>query len=137
MLEKMKENVWFIYDGDCPLCLMGATHLRIKQAVGRLYLLNIRETERDHPLIQEINEHHLNLDKGMVIKMGGRLYQGADALHVMALIGSNAGWFNRLNAILFKSERMARFCYPALRAARNLLLRIKGVSQIRNLGNNT
>lgn len=133
MPEEAAGDVWFVYDGDCPICLMGATHFRIKQAVGNLHLLNKRETDDSHPLIQEINANRLDLDKGMVLKMGNRLYQGADALHVMAMIGSNTGWFNRVNAAMFKSEKIARLCYPSMRAARNLALAIKGVPRIRNL----
>ncbi len=128
-------DVWFVYDGDCPLCLMGATHFRIKQAVGELHLLNKRETDDSHLLIAEINAQKLDLDRGMVLKIGGRLYQGADALHVMALIGSNTGWFNRLNAFLFKSRKVAGLCYPFMRAVRNLLIVLKGVPKINNLGN--
>lgn len=128
-------DVWFVYDGDCPLCMMGATHFRIKKAVGNLHLLNKRETDDNHPLIQEININKLDLDKGMVVKVGNRLYQGADALHIMALIGSEKGWFNRLNSALFQSEKMAKFCYPSMRAVRNLLLALKGVPKIDNLEN--
>ena len=127
------EDVWFVYDGDCPLCLMGSIHFRIKQSVGRLHLLNAREASNDYPVIQEINAHQLDLDQGMVLKIGGHLYQGADALQVMALIGSNKGWFNRLSALLFKSEKMSRLCYPAMKTTRNLALIMKGISPIRNL----
>jgi predicted DCC family thiol-disulfide oxidoreductase YuxK len=134
-INVQNEDVWFVYDGDCPLCLMGATHFRIKQAVGNLHVLDARQAGNAHPLMQEINAHGLNLDQGMVLKMGGRLYQGADALHVMALIGTSTGWFNRLNAALFRSEKIARLCYPSMKAARNLALCIKGVPQIRNLEN--
>lgn len=134
-INEQSEDVWFVYDGDCPLCLMGATHFRIKQAVGNLHVLDAREAGDTHPLMQEINAHGLNLDQGMVLKMGGRLYQGADALHVVALIGTSTGWFNRLNAVLFRSEKISRLCYPSMKAARNLALAIKGVPQIRNLEN--
>lgn len=126
------EGVWFVYDGDCPICTTAARVLRIKQAVGELHLLNARDN-RDHPLVTEINQRNLDLDEGMVIKYRGELYHGRDALHFMALFGSDSGWFNRLNAVLFRSKTMARLCYPAMRAGRNLLLRLKGVSKIGNL----
>ena len=129
------EEIWFVYDGQCPLCLMGATYFRIKESVGKLNLLDKRTTPDSHPLIQEINANRLDLDEGMVLKMGGRFYQGAEALNLMALIGTNTGWFNKFNASLFTSKRMARFWYPSMRATRNLLLRIKGVEKINNLGN--
>lgn len=125
-------DVWYVYDGECPLCRTAARALRIREAVGRLHLINARE-EPGHTIIQEINARGLSLDEGMVIKFGGELYHGADAIMMMALLGSPVGWFNRLNAVLFKSPAVARGFYPALRGGRNLLLWLKGVGQIRNL----
>lgn len=127
-----ENNIYFIYDGECPICNYAAHALRIKQAVGNLGLINAR-TEPDHPLIQEINERHLDLDEGMIISYQDNFYHGRDALHLMGLIGSGSGWFNKMNAFLFRSKSIAKFCYPAMRATRNLLIRLKGVSKIRNL----
>lgn len=75
-MEDGTDGVYFVYDGECPLCKMGATSFRIRQSVGVLHLINKREVENSHPLIQEINAQQLDLDKGMIIKFGSRLYQG-------------------------------------------------------------
>lgn len=69
----------------------------------------------------------------MVIEFGGQLYHGADALQVMALLGSKHGWFNRANVLLFRSPRLAKLTYPLMRGARNLLIQVLGVAQINNL----
>lgn len=130
----VKEAVWFVYDGQCPLCLMGATHFKVKEAVGTLHLLDARENP-DHPIMQEINRLQLNLDQGMIIKFKNTCFQGADALHVMALLGTDSGWFNRINARLFKSKQLSILLYPLFRATRNGLLKLKGVRQINNLAN--
>lgn len=130
--DSQPAGVWFVYDGDCPICAAAAQALRVKQAVGELRLVNARD-EKNHPIVVEVNQRNLDLDEGMVIKYRGELYHGRDALHFMALFGSNRGWFNRLNAILFRSKTMARLCYPTMREARNLLLRLKGVPKLRNL----
>ncbi len=111
---------------------MAAQALQIKKAVGALRLLDAR-TGRNHPLLAELYHRNLNLDDGMVLVYQGRFYHGQDALHMMAMLGSNQGWFNRLTALLFRSATFARLCYPAMRAGRNSLLRLKGVEQIRNL----
>lgn len=132
MPGEAKGDVWFIYDGDCPICNTAAQALRIKQAVGNLHLVNARE-DKDHPLLSEVKACQLNLDEGMVLVFEGGYYHGADALHMMALLGSSQGWFNRMNALLFCSPAIARLCYPAMRAGRNLLIRLKGVPKIRNL----
>jgi predicted DCC family thiol-disulfide oxidoreductase YuxK len=130
--ETSRNEIWFVYDGDCPVCTTASRALQIRKAAGELKLLNARE-ETNHPLMQEIRKRKLDLDEGMIIKVEDNYYHGADALHVMALLGTDQGWFNRMNAILFRSKVMAGLCYPSMRGARNLLLKIKGVQKIRNL----
>jgi predicted DCC family thiol-disulfide oxidoreductase YuxK len=125
-------DICFIYDGECPLCTRAARAFRIRQAVGGLRLIDGR-TERDHPLMKEVNARGIDLDEGMAIFYEGAFYHGWDALHLMALIGSESGWFNRINARLFRSKTAARLCYPPLRGMRNLLLRLKGAGKIDNL----
>jgi len=132
--EKSCDGVWYVYDGKCPLCRTAARAIRIRESAGELHLINARE-EAGHPVIQEINARGLDIDKGTVIKFGGNFYHGGDAMVMMALLGSRSGWFNRLNGLLFRSPIVARFCYPAIRSGRNLLLWFKGVGQIRNLEN--
>jgi hypothetical protein len=97
-----------------------------------LHLLDAR-ANKDHPLIQKINAAHLDLDRGMVIQYLDKLYQGEEALTLMANIGSDEGLFNRVNSTLFKSSTMSNLCYPSMRLARNIALAIKGVGKIRNL----
>jgi predicted DCC family thiol-disulfide oxidoreductase YuxK len=128
-----KGDVIFVYDGECPLCRNAAAAFRIRAAVGLLQLVDAR-AERHHPVVQEINRLGLDLDEGMVIQVGGTCYHGADALHIMALLGTGQGWLNRLNALMFRSPRMARLLYPAMRGTRNLLVRLRGAGAIDNLG---
>ncbi len=127
-----KADIWFVYDGDCPICNVAARGLRIRRDVGALHLVNARE-DKDHVVYREVCERGYNLDDGMVIKYADAYYHGDDALHLMALLGSSQGWFNRMNALLFRSRRVAKFCYPSMRAVRNMLLRIKNVHKINNL----
>ena len=132
MTEETKDGVWFIYDGDCPVCHFAATSLRIKKSVGKLTLLDAR-VEQNHPLLRAVQDRKLDLDEGMVLIYQDSFFHGQDALHVMAFLGSGSGWFNRLNALLFKSKTAAKFSYPILRFFRNGLLRFVGVDKIRNL----
>ena len=123
---------YFVYDGDCPLCTQAARALRIRKAIGRLELVDARN-DKDHPVLLEVKAAGLDLDQGMVFKTGGTLYHGADALHMMALLGSGQGWFNRLSAMLFRSKRVAAIAYPPMRATRNVLLALFGADKIGNL----
>ena len=130
--QEARGDVWYVYDGECPLCRTAARALRIREAVGRLHLINARE-DIHHPVVQEIKARGIDIDTGTVIKFAGHYYHGGDAMVVMALLGSRAGWFNRMNAHLFRSKSFARLCYPVIRSGRNSLLWLKDVDQIRNL----
>jgi predicted DCC family thiol-disulfide oxidoreductase YuxK len=129
-----RDDVWLVYDGKCPICTTASHALQIRKAVGNLCLLDAR-VEGDHPLMQEIKAKQLSLDEGMVIKFQNVCYHGADALHVMALLGTEHGWFNRMNAWLFRSKTLAKHIYPFMRAMRNLVINLKGISKIDNLRN--
>lgn len=125
-------DIWFVYDGECPLCKMGASLYKIKQSVGRLHVIDAR-TEQHHSIIQEINKAHLSIDEGMVIKYEGHLFQGAEALKVMAELSGNSGAFNRLNSFLFRKKWAAVICYPLMKLGRNIALKTKGVGPVNNL----
>jgi predicted DCC family thiol-disulfide oxidoreductase YuxK len=131
-LDQQSGDVWFVYDGDCPICSVAAHALRIRKAVGNLHIVNARN-DTSNPVLQEIKDLRLDLDEGMVIKFRDTCYHGADALHVMAMLGTGRGWFNRVNALLFRSKFLSAFCYPSMRAGRNLLIRLRGVPRIDNL----
>lgn len=126
----MPEPILLIYDKDCPACNAYCQVVRIRQSVGELKLINARE---DSAIMQEITAVGLDIDQGMVLKMGTSLYYGSDAIHMLSLLSSRSGFFNRLNYHLFKSRRVAKWLYPLLRACRNLLLKLLRKRKINNL----
>jgi hypothetical protein len=71
------------------------------------------------------------MDAGMVLKLDGRYYHGADCIHALALLTTPSGFFNRLNRFIFRSHTLSRVLYPLLRAGRNGALRILGRRQLR------
>ena len=75
----------------------------------------------------------LDIDQGMVVKTGGRLYYGSAAIHTLALVGSRSGLFNTLNHYVFRSSTVSHVLYPGLRVCRNLLLKVMGKTKINNL----
>ena len=123
--------VTLVYDGECPACRNYVRVVRVRDAVGDFRLLDARD---GGPLVEEITAAGLDLDEGMVLKIGGRLHHGEDAVHALALIGSPSGVLNRLNHRLFRSRRTSAALYPVLRAGRGLLLRLLGKRRIDNLG---
>ena len=84
--------------------------------------------------MNEITDQGLDIDQGMVLKMGDQLYYGSDAIHALALISSRSGLFNRVNYWLFKSRTVSKVMYPILKTCRNLLLKMLGKTKINNLG---
>lgn len=131
-MNDVSSGVWFIYDGDCPICNYAAHAFRIKQKYGDLHLINKREVS-DHPLLLEINRRRLDLDKGMVIVADGNFYHGKKALRFMAQCGDDKGWFNRINNALFWSDTLSTLLYPWMRGTRNLLIFLRGKGKINNL----
>jgi predicted DCC family thiol-disulfide oxidoreductase YuxK len=121
-----KACAWLIYDGDCPFCSRYVQYVRVRDAV-ELRLVNARD---GGPLVDEVKRAGLDLDGGMVLKLGDRYYHGADCIHVLALLGSPSNAFNRVNAAIFRSERLSRVLYPVLRAGRNTVLRMLGRTKL-------
>ncbi|PZP84653.1 MAG: hypothetical protein DI582_08230 [Azospirillum brasilense] len=129
---ELKGDVYFVYDGECPICTLGARFYQVRRSVGKVITVDAR-TEADHFVMQEVKVARLDLDEGMVIRYQDRLYQGAEALHLMATLGADEGLLNQLNNKIFVSRRLADLLYPSMRMARNIALRLKGSGKIRNL----
>lgn len=125
----MTNKIYFVYDGKCPLCQMGASLYKIKQSVGELETIDAR-SQHDHQIMQEVNEAGLNVDEGMVIKYQDKLYQGEEALHLMATLGADTDLFNKINNQLYKNKTIAKLSYPFMKVARNVALKFKGVGKI-------
>ena len=124
------ESIKLVYDGDCPVCRFYAT--RVDTVGSKLELVNARD---GGALVDEITEAGVDIDAGMVVKVGDDLYFGSDAVQTLASMSTTRDVFNRLTAGLFRSSRLARVFYPPLVGGRKILLRILGRTKINNLGN--
>jgi len=122
-----------VYDKECPLCNTFCKMVRIRESVGELQLVDARD---DTPIMQEITAAGLDIDDGMVLKMGEQLYYGSDAIHALALISSRSGIFNRLSYWVFKSKRVSSVLYPMLVFCRLMLLKLLRKTRINNLAIN-
>ena len=121
MSEVSPAHPVLVYDGACPVCSSYVRYVRIRESAGTLLLVNARD---GGPWVDRVLESGLNLDEGMVLFYGGRAYHGVDCVHMLALLSTASGLFNRINAVAFNHPSTARVAYPILRAGRNLLLRI-------------
>lgn len=126
------DNVYVIYDDLCPFCRNYCQWLRMRDAVGKLILVDARKPSA---LMDEITARNLDIDQGMAVKIGDALYCGSDAIHIISLLSTTSGVFNRLMVRLFRSQKLAAVLYPLLRDCRNMILRLMRIPMIENLKN--
>ena len=122
-----REGAVVVYDGDCPFCTRYARLVSLRRAVGPVTLMNARE---GGPLVARLAAAGYDLDEGMVLLYGGRIYHGADCMHMLALLSGGGGAANRAFAAVFRHPAAARRLYPVLRAGRNTVLRLLGREKI-------
>ncbi len=124
-------DIVLVYDRECPLCDAYCRMVRIRESIGTLRLVNARDAGA---IMDEITARGLDIDEGMVLKIGNTLHYGADAIHVLSLIGTRSGVFNRVAYWIFGSRRLSAILYPLFRFFRNLLLKLLRKTRINNLG---
>jgi predicted DCC family thiol-disulfide oxidoreductase YuxK len=132
----MTKKILLIYDKECPACDYYCNIVRINDSVGELVLIDAREVSS---VMNEITAKGWDIDQGMVLKVEDELHYGSEAIHALSAMGSQSGFFNKINYWLFRSKSRAKFLYPILRSFRNLLLKALGKTKINNLnfkGNN-
>jgi len=118
---------WLLYDGECPFCSRYVRHVRLRDAIGPITLANAREHAA---LVAEVERLGFDVDAGMVLKLDGNYYHGADCIHALALLTTPSGWFNRVNSLVFRSATASKLLYPVLRTGRNLTLRLLGRTRL-------
>src|SRR5215813_6427302 len=124
------QPIVLVYDKQCPACDFYCSLVRIRADIGKLELVDARD---GGPIMDEITAAGLDIDQGMVLKVGKQLYYGADAIHALSLMSTRAGFFNRLSYWSFRSKTVSGVLYPVLRTMRNLLLKMLGKTKINNM----
>jgi predicted DCC family thiol-disulfide oxidoreductase YuxK len=123
-------EVWLVYDGECPVCRTYCSYARVRDAVGRLHLVDARQPGA---LMDEITAAGLDIDQGMVVKFEGVMYYGPEAMRMLTLLSTSSGLFNRVSYWFFGTTGRARIFYPVGKAVRNLVLKLLGIRYIDNL----
>lgn len=123
-------DIFLVYDKECPACDLYCKLVRIRESIGNLILVDARNPSS---FMDEITAAGLDIDQGMVLIVGDRMYYGADAIHTLSIMGTRSGVFNRLAYWCFKSRAASSVVYPVLRSCRNLLLKILRKTKINNL----
>src|SRR3954468_22329406 len=100
-IAEPKTDVWLVYDGECPVCKTYCKYIRVREAVGNLKLVDARQPGI---LMDEITAAGLDIDQGMVLKFKNVIYYGADAIHMLTLLSTPSGFFNRINYYVFSTK---------------------------------
>jgi predicted DCC family thiol-disulfide oxidoreductase YuxK len=119
----VEPTAYIIYDGACPFCSLYVRHLRIRAALGSVYLVNARE---NHRVVCQVKAAGYDLNDAMALVIGDNIDVGPDCLWKLALMTTRSGVFNRFNAVVFSSRRLSRLIYPLLRWSRNTALHLMG-----------
>lgn len=130
MSENLNGDVWLVYDGECPVCKTYVKYIRIKEAVGRLHLVDARVPSG---IMSEITAAGLDIDQGMVVKFKDVIYYGSDAINMLTLLSTPSGLFNRINYYVFSTKLGSKIFYPIGKAFRNMVLKLFGIKYIENL----
>ena len=123
-------EILLVYDKECPACNYYCRLAKIRETVGDLELVDAREPGST---MNAITAAGLDIDQGMVLIIGNEMYYGSDAIHMLAILSTRTGFFNRLSYHVFRSERISRILYPIFRSSRNLFLKILRKTKINNL----
>ncbi|MBX2856877.1 MAG: DUF393 domain-containing protein [Rhodobacteraceae bacterium] len=111
------------YDGECPFCDRYVRLIHLREAVGAVRLVNLRDHVDSRCALEA---EGFDLDDGMVVEIDGKRRGGADAAHALALLSTPSSLFNRFNRLLLSSKTLSRITYPVLRAGRWIILFLLG-----------
>lgn len=111
------------YDGECPFCTSYVGLVQLRETVGKVDLVNLREHA---DLREELTREGYDLDQGMVVEIDGRRVGGSEATHLLATLSTSSGLFNRLNRAIFSVRWLSAFIYPLLRMGRWFTLFLMG-----------
>lgn len=116
-----------LYDGQCPVC---SRYCQLFQKdADALELVDARGRP---PVLEEVELRGLDVDEGLILKVGDKYFAGAEAINVLAEFSDRKSWSGRLNRWIFGSRRRAELLYPLLRSGRGALLKILGRPKIKD-----
>ena len=111
------------YDGDCYFCSNYVHLLQLRDVVGEVELVSLRETSDD---VRRILDKGYNVNTGYVVEHEGKIYHGSDAFAYLNGLLDSRNWLNRVLHTVGKHRFIAFSLYPLLVVGRYLLLFLQG-----------
>ncbi len=118
-IDILPDRLSIIYDGECPFCTNFVRSYIIRKNAGDMELINAREKPL---LVQELRSKGMEINDGMVVIWREHHYHGAEGMHLLSILGAEAGIFCMLNRFLFSNRNVAAAIYPVLVAGRRITL---------------
>jgi predicted DCC family thiol-disulfide oxidoreductase YuxK len=112
-----------IYDGECPFCAAFVKLYALRKNIGEIELIDAR-TRPD--LVRALRAQGMEINEGMVVIWQRHYYHGANAMHLLSILGADKGPFGRLNKFLFRNRNAAEVVYPLLATGRRVALSLLG-----------
>lgn len=122
------KKITVVYDGECPFCSAYVRMVNLRELVDEVEFVDARD--QHHQAVIDVKKHGYKIDDGMVVFIDNVVFHGDQAVHMLSVLSTGVGWFNKLNYWIFRSPGRSRFFYPLLKAARNTALLIKGVKKL-------
>ena len=116
-----------IYDGECPFCSKYVRLIQLKNTVGNVELINVRE---DKAMQKKLKEMSIDINQGMVLIDDKEIYFAEDCVHRLALLSTSSTLFNRFNKFVFKYKILSKILYPIMKMGRNFGLFVLRRKQI-------
>lgn len=111
------------YDGDCYFCRNFVQLLQLREVVGEVRLISLRE---DNPDAMRLLSSGLNVNSGFVVEHEGRIYHGGQAFQYLNELVEPATVFNRVLRWLGGVGWLSSFLYPVLVLGRYVVLAVQG-----------
>jgi predicted DCC family thiol-disulfide oxidoreductase YuxK len=115
---------YLLYDGECPACSAYVALSRLRRLYPGLRVLDART---EPALVADLRGRGYEINKGMVLSLGGTVHFGAEATRMIAVLGGvgPSPWRRAALAVLGTAP-WAGALYPWLNRGRGLLLRLLG-----------
>lgn len=111
------------YDGDCYFCSNFVKLLALREAVGNVQLISLREETED---VRRILSSGLNVNTGFVVEHDDQVLHGSQAFHYLTTIAEPRNLLSQILFVIGEHPRVTRLLYPLMVLGRYLVLIAQG-----------
>jgi len=127
-ISKKTGSLKILYDGECPFCKNFVRFMRFRENVSDdILLIDVRQNQKEKGRYIKAG---YDFNEGMIVDWGGDIYYADQAVYILGILSSNDTFWSKLNRLVFKSQKRAKFLYPILKCGRRVALKILGRSSI-------